>query len=124
MNKPTYLQLARRALAVPRNEHENARDGNEADALAGLGGNGAEIKSPHNAPAPPGVPEVRPPAACIHLPSGEWQDNPAPDRPGWIRTTCRRCGRLIGYRPEGTHFNKPAKLNAAETELPSRVNAN
>jgi hypothetical protein len=123
MSKPTYLQLARHARAVPRSEHGNAGDGNEGDALAVLGGKGAEIKSPHDAPASPGVPEVRPPAGCVHLPPGDWKDAAAPGRPGWIRTTCRRCGRLIGYRPEGTQFNSTPKLIAAEAEFPSRVNA-
>jgi hypothetical protein len=27
-----------------------------------------------------------------------WQDRPVPHR-DWVRTSCRECGRFIGYRP-------------------------
>jgi hypothetical protein len=36
--------------------------------------------SPHNKPA-------------------NYIDEAAPNRPGWIRSTCRECGAFIGYRP-------------------------
>ena len=36
-----------------------------------------------------------------HLDVTDWIDAPHPDRPGWIRTTCRRCGKWLGNRPSG-----------------------
>jgi hypothetical protein len=35
------------------------------------------------------------PADCIH----EWVERPDPNRPGWFRKACDRCGELNGYRP-------------------------
>jgi len=42
---------------------------------------------------------TRPPKCWQHIDPREWLNEPAADRPGWIRTTCRRCGGFIGYRP-------------------------
>ena len=40
------------------------------------------------------------PARCpIHTDAGDWLDEPDDNRRGWIRTSCRRCGAFIGYRP-------------------------
>jgi len=43
-----------------------------------------------------------PPARCeSHSDPADWLDEPAADRPGWIRTICRRCGAIVGNRPAG-----------------------
>lgn len=34
-----------------------------------------------------------------HIDRRDWLETPAPNRPGWLRTTCRRCGSFVGYRP-------------------------
>lgn len=58
-------------------------------------------------------PKPRPaePARCrAHTEPADWLDAPAENRPGWIRTTCRRCGAFVGYRPA-----KPMRIdNASE----------
>ena len=33
-----------------------------------------------------------------HGEPSQWEDEPAPYRPGWIRSTCRICGGFVGYR--------------------------
>jgi hypothetical protein len=43
---------------------------------------------------------ARAPLRCsTHTDPDDWTDEPAPRRPGWLRTTCRRCRALVGYRP-------------------------
>ncbi|MDA0589729.1 MAG: hypothetical protein O3C17_17145 [Planctomycetota bacterium] len=38
---------------------------------------------------------------CLaHLDCDVWMTEPVPDRPGWVKTTCRLCGTFIGFRPE------------------------
>ncbi|MHB8860991.1 MAG: hypothetical protein ACYC6N_01215 [Pirellulaceae bacterium] len=36
----------------------------------------------------------------VHLDPTHWEEKPAANRPGWLRSTCKRCGTFIGYRPE------------------------
>lgn len=47
-----------------------------------------------------------PPRCRTHTDPDDWTDEPAPRRPGWLRTTCRRCGALLGYRPAETKTRK------------------
>lgn len=43
---------------------------------------------------------ARPPRRCLtHTNPADWLDEPARNRPGYIRTVCRRCGCFLGYRP-------------------------
>ena len=37
---------------------------------------------------------------CNHNDASKYKDEPAPKRKRWIRTTCKRCGKFIGYRPQ------------------------
>ena len=40
-----------------------------------------------------------PPRCSTHIEPRDWLDEPAPNRSGFIRSTCRRCGGFVGYRP-------------------------
>jgi hypothetical protein len=56
-----------------------------------------EAKAPSEAVAFPFGANTR---CLVHLDPTQWEEQPAPARPGWLRTTCKRCGTFIGYRPE------------------------
>ena len=50
---------------------------------------------------PPGTVAPAGSARCLsHLDRRDWLTVRAANRPGWLRTTCRRCGSFIGYRPD------------------------
>lgn len=54
---------------------------------------------------------------------GDWQDRPADNRPGWLRTDCRCCGRFIGYRPTkltalSVEFEERAAIREFDGQLP------
>ncbi|MGA2255553.1 MAG: hypothetical protein ABSG53_12890 [Thermoguttaceae bacterium] len=36
------------------------------------------------------------PADCFH----DYQERPDPERPGWLKTSCPDCGKVLGSRPE------------------------
>jgi hypothetical protein len=43
---------------------------------------------------------ARKPRRCLnHTDPAEYLDEPARNRPGYLRTVCRRCGCFLGYRP-------------------------
>ena len=44
---------------------------------------------------------AEPPRCKQHIDPADWLDEPAANRPGWIRTTCRRCGGFVGFRRDG-----------------------
>ncbi len=48
---------------------------------------------------PPGTVAKGDPGCNGHSDPKHWKCIPAPGRPGWTRTTCRRCGVFVGYRP-------------------------
>lgn len=35
----------------------------------------------------------------------EWTDRPSTRRPGWVATSCRKCGKVLGTRP--SDLNEP-----------------
>jgi len=50
---------------------------------------------------------------CIsHFDSACWIREPLANRPGWERTSCRRCGRFIGFNPIRGPNGRGKKLEA------------
>lgn len=74
--------------------------GTAAETLAGTG---AAIGTATPTARKPTAAELladRTPRRCwTHTDPREWLDEPAHRRPGFIRSTCRRCGGFVGYRP-------------------------
>ena len=81
---------------MPGDPDEPARASTEprrstADALAAM-----RQRTPTSAEPGTSTGKARCPS---HLNRRDWLTEPARNRPGWLRTTCRRCGVFIGYRP-------------------------
>jgi len=49
---------------------------------------------------------ARTPRRCLTHTAADLLDEPAPRRPGWTLSTCRRCGCFIGYRPTEPETHK------------------
>jgi hypothetical protein len=49
-----------------------------------------------------------------HVPPFDAVETTDPKRKGWLRTSCRRCGQFLGYRPAETELTiGPPKLGNA-----------
>jgi hypothetical protein len=48
----------------------------------------------------PRVESIQARSCSPHNDATNYIDKPDPYRHGWIKTTCRQCGKFIGYRPE------------------------
>lgn len=57
------------------------------------------------------------PRPCLHHSDPEqWETSPEKGRPGWVRVTCRHCGKFIGCRPwsaKQSHQRLPVATEAA-----------
>lgn len=68
-------------------ERQGATSPTAPATATGNGGSGAPARQ-----APPRI-------CTAHTHPLDAVERPAPGRAGWIRTTCRRCGRFLGYSP-------------------------
>lgn len=56
---------------------------------------------------------------CNHCPPEAYVDTPAPNRPGYLVTHCKLCGRCLGQRPVDT---RKAKAKGPQPELATTSN--
>lgn len=56
------------------------------------------------ATSPPVDARHKPQKRCVsHQSKGDWLREPAPDRPGWEKSSCRLCGLVMGLNPIPQH---------------------
>ena len=61
---------------------------------------------------------------CLtHYPPYDLVDVPDSSRPGWIRSTCRKCGTFMGYRPENMKNGRLKRSKASDCNAKSRNNS-
>ena len=53
---------------------------------------------------------------CVH-PKSDWRDTADAERPHYVRTTCRACGKFLGYRDLMKTGEMP---KAGGTHVPSK----